>query len=270
VPVAPLAWRHAAHVLPHYTLDLPSKVLADAAHVRRAFALFDEERSRREYVAQLRWRLHGDPGCLAGPVPDPLYLAAGVATTGGDEVVLDCGAFTGDTLGSWLAARGSSFARYVAVEPDPHNRAALEQYVAGLPAGVRQRVEVAPYALAAQRGTATFSASGTASSALARQGQTVVTCVSVDELAAELGPPRPTWIKMDIEGGEPEAIVGAAGFIREHAPVLAVSVYHRQDHLWRIPLALAEVRRDYRFFLRPHFEEGWDLVLYAVPPPVGR
>jgi len=44
-----------------------------------------------------------------------------------------------------------------------------------------------------------------------------------------------------------------------------VSVYHQQNHLWRIPLFLKTLSPDYHFFLRPHNEEGWDLVCYAVP-----
>ena len=46
--------------------------------------------------------------------------------------------------------------------------------------------------------------------------------------------------------------------------MLAICVYHKQDHLWRIPLLLREWH-EYAFFLRPHNEEGWDLVCYAVP-----
>ncbi len=264
VPVTPLAWRHARHVLPHYTLDRPSNVLAQAGLVRQVLDLFIDEQSRREYVSQVRWRLHGDPSCLAPPVDDPLYLAEDVMTANRGDVVLDCGAFTGDTLMSWISERGPTFARYVALEPDPHNRASLDECVAGLAESVRERVDVMPYAVNAHGGTATFAASGTAASSLSQRGECVVTCVRIDDLSAELDI-VPTWVKMDIEGGELDAIAGAAGLIRTSAPMLAVSVYHRQDHLWHIPLALARLRPDYRFFLRPHFQEGWDLVLYAVP-----
>ena len=37
-------------------------------------------------------------------------------------------------------------------------------------------------------------------------------------------------------------------------------------HLWRIPLMLREWCPDASLFLRPHNEEGWDLVCYVVPP----
>jgi hypothetical protein len=62
-----------------------------------------------------------------------------------------------------------------------------------------------------------------------------------------------------------DALEGARKTIQRHAPILAICVYHRQDHVWRIPLLLRQWRDDYAFFLRPHNEEGWDLVCYAVP-----
>ena len=48
-------------------------------------------------------------------------------------------------------------------------------------------------------------------------------------------------------------------------PALAVSAYHEQDHLWRVPLMLKQICEGYEFFLRPHGAEGWDLACYALP-----
>src|SRR5437868_9067030 len=41
--------------------------------------------------------------------------------------------------------------------------------------------------------------------------------------------------------------------------------YHQQNHLWKIPLLIAEIAPSYRFFFRAHNEEAWDFVCYAVP-----
>jgi hypothetical protein len=62
-----------------------------------------------------------------------------------------------------------------------------------------------------------------------------------------------------------DALIGARGSIKKTLPVLAICVYHQPDHLWRIPLLIWSFSDQYRFFLRPHNEEGWDLVCYAVP-----
>ena len=267
VPVSWLQWRHADHLLPHYAQDLPSRLLAQAADVRRAFTLLSDELSRREFVDQVRWRLTGDPGGLGHPVAGPQYLVDDVARPIPNEVIVDCGAYDGDTLMSWLHHRGPTFGRYIALEPDPNSREQLEALVNGLPDEVRSRVVVRPEAVASVPGTATFAATGTASSSVGVAGDGItVELARIDDILGDLGGPAPTFLKMDIEGAELDALSGAARTITDDGPMLALCVYHRQDHLWRVPLAVAAMRPDHQLFLRPHNEEGWDLVLYAVPP----
>lgn len=87
-------------------------------------------------------------------------------------------------------------------------------------------------------------------------------CVPLDgALAGDV----PTFIKMDVEGAEAATIRGALTTIRRDRPLLAVAAYHRQADLWRLPLQVDEAVNDYRFFLRQHAAEGFELVLYAVP-----
>ena len=87
-------------------------------------------------------------------------------------------------------------------------------------------------------------------------------CASLDEtLACE----RPTYIKMDIEGAEMDALAGAAATLARHAPTLAICSYHVQDHLWRVPGRINELMPDARLLLRTHCVDGFDLVCYAIP-----
>jgi FkbM family methyltransferase len=263
LPVAWLAWRHAPHVLPHYGMDLPDGVVADGAAVRAAYALLGDHRSRAEFVEQVRFRLTGDPSTLPHPVRGPQYLVPELVPARDDDVVVDCGAYDGDTLASWLGARGATFARYVALEPDPASRARLAQMVGDLPTDVAGRVTVLPWAVASHAGTAAFSTTGTAASALGDDGGTVVDCRRLDDVLRTLEPP--TFVKMDIEGAELDALEGGRAVLASAGPLLAISAYHVQDHLWRLPLAVHELVPGHRLALRPHNEEGWDLVLYAVP-----
>jgi FkbM family methyltransferase len=267
VPVAWLAWAHPERLLPHYAMNLPSRLVEQRDAVRRAFNRLADDHSRAEFVEQVFWRLTGDPTCLSHPVVGTQYLVADVADPIVGEVVLDCGAYNGDTLASWLADRGPTFERYVAMEPDPSSYAQLDSYVTGLDPEVARRIVIAPYAAAARPGVATFSALGTVSSFLGNDGEGVtVECARIDDILTQLDDVVPTFLMMDIEGAELGALAGAARLLSEHAPVVAVSAYHRQDHLWRVLNVLAEIQPSYRFFLRAHNEEGWDLVLYAVPP----
>ena len=145
------------------------------------------------------------------------------------------------------------------------NFAKLAASAAALPPRSREKVSCRQLALASAAGSLYLDATGTAASATSDTATTGTMAVPAEPLDAILAGAAPTLLKLDIEGAEPDALQGARRTIEAHAPVIAVCVYHRQDHLWRIPLMLKEMRDDYAFFLRPHNEEGWDLVCYAVP-----
>ena len=100
--------------------------------------------------------------------------------------------------------------------------------------------------------------------AISPNGGLDVDCFSLDDLFAQHNL-SPTYIKMDIEGAELDALRGAENTIREQAPILAVCIYHRHDDLWRIPGYIHSLCTDYSFFLYPHEVEGWELVCYAIP-----
>ena len=255
-------WKYPEVFLPHYSFDLPHKVLEQADEVRRAFELWADDASRAEYVAQIRWRLHLDFDGLPRPVKHPIYFPDDLYAIAADERFVDCGAFDGDTLRTFLARAGERFDKVFAFEADPANFAKLRDYVAKLPAGLGDKVEVFDCAVGARDGQVFFDATGTEASAVGASGL-AIDCKRLDHVLADRAP---TWIKMDIEGSELDAIEGASGLLATSAPILAVCVYHRQDHLWRAPLMIQALRSGYQFFLRPHLLESWDLLCYAVPP----
>src|SRR4029077_1924515 len=96
---------------------------------------------------------------------------------------------------------------------------------------------------------------------------TTVTAVALDDVLVGW---RPTFIKMDIEGSEVNALIGARTLIGSNRPSLAICVYHRPDDLWRIPLLVSSWREleGYRYYLRAHAFDGFDTVLYANPREV--
>jgi FkbM family methyltransferase len=257
----PLGWKLPDGLLPHYGADLPHRVLAAAGRVRAGFELWADDASRNEYVAQLRWRLLGDFDGLGVPAGHPIYFPRDLCSLRADEVFVDCGAFDGDTARLFAHEAGGRFGKIVAFEPDPVSFEKLRHTLRTLPGAHGDNVVAHPYATAAKSERLRFIASGTAMSALG-EGDLEVEATTLDEMLADC---KPTYVKMDIEGSEPDALAGAAGIIAEHAPVLAISCYHRQDHLWEIPLQIHALNPKYRFYLRPHDIEMWDLICYAIP-----
>jgi FkbM family methyltransferase len=261
----PLCWKLADTLLPHYLQDLPHKVLEEKADVARAFGLWEDDASRAEYVSQVRFRLIADFDGLAHPVKHSQYFPEDLYAWRGDEWIVDGGAYDGDSIRMLSELHGDSFGHVLALEPDPASFVRLEATVAALPPLARSRIECHQLALASEPGMLYLDAMGTASSVTSSTARAGTIAVPAEPLDALLGSAVPTFIKLDIEGAEPDALIGARETIRAHGPAIAVCVYHLQNHLWKIPLMLREWRDDYAFFLRPHNEEGWDLVCYAVP-----
>jgi FkbM family methyltransferase len=261
----PLFWKYAEELLPFYLHDLPSRLLEERGEVSRAFDVWEDENSRAEYLRQVRFRLCADFDGLSHPVEHPQYFPDDLFVWSDREWIVDGGAYDGDSVRMISTKYGERFGHILAVEPDPANFAKLRSVVAALPPKARAKVDCRQNALASKRSTLHLDAMGTASSATHAAPSAGTVAVSAETVDALVSGASPTFIKLDIEGFEVDALEGARETIERYAPVLAICVYHRQNHLWRIPLLLQEWRRDYAFFLRPHNEEGWDLVCYGVP-----
>jgi FkbM family methyltransferase len=181
-----------------------------------------------------------------------------------EEVFVDCGAFDGDSLRAFLSASNGQFSGIYAWEADPANAARLEGCIRGLSSDVSAKVVVMPYAVGRQDATVRFSADGTVGSRVGTPDATQeVVCRSIDSALTGV---RPSLIKMDIEGAEPDALLGAARTMARDRPVMAVCAYHKCDHLWSLPQLLKAANPDYEIFLRRYAEDCWETVYYAVPP----
>ena len=76
---------------------------------------------------------------------------------------------------------------------------------------------------------------------------------------------RADYIKYDVEGAERQALLGSQNTIANTSPDLLVSVYHRNEDLFDLPLLINELNPNYKLYLRKFkYVPAWDLNLYAV------
>lgn len=261
-PFAALMWKYASIFIPHSGIELPHNLLAECDAIRHCYSILADDASRRELCEQLRWRYWLDYSALSPP-PDArnTYFPTDLLSPSGDDVFVDCGAFDGDSVLSFDQHWQGNFRHAFAFEPDPSNRAALSSNLKAR--NLEDRVTVMPYAVGNTNGPVSFTCTNSAASHLTGGiGEGNIECRRLQDVE---WPVAPTYVKMDIEGAEPEALVGATGLLRQHHPVLAVCTYHRSEHLWQIANLIRSIAPEYNVFLRRYAEECWEGVCYAIP-----
>jgi len=70
-------------------------------------------------------------------------------------------------------------------------------------------------------------------------------------------------IKLDVEGSEMNVLNGAKASISKWRPKMAVSLYHRREHLLEIAEFLLSIHKDYKFNISINNPTFVDMVLYA-------
>jgi FkbM family methyltransferase len=183
------------------------------------------------------------------------------------EVYVDVGCLDGDTIRQFSRACSGNYTKIYGFEPHPASYKATVDNLAKW--GLRDTVIIPKGAWSAE-GEIKFAAeygSGEQGARIAEFGGITVQTVPLDEALKD----EPvTFIKMDIEGAELEALKGAETLLRKNKPRLAVCLYHKPEDIVEIPEYLYSVRPDYRFYIRHHnciMENGnyaHDTVLYAL------
>jgi FkbM family methyltransferase len=231
--------------------------------IESAFSLLGDADSRRVFLGKLAFYLSLDKEHLDTIKSEAtIYFDPSIYALGAAEVVVDGGAYTGDTLRSFRERSGDQFHSYFAFEPDEASFAALSDIAATDP----QRLVAIQAGLAGDTSKARLlSTSATDSRVLNddEPGGVQIDMVSLDDYFD--GRPSPTLIKMDIEGAEAAALRGAAQLLLQAPPVLAVSAYHFPTDLWTIPLLIKRLMPNGRLYLRHYTREVDDTVCYAVP-----
>ncbi len=176
---------------------------------------------------------------------------------------IDGGAYIGDTA-ALLLSQHPEISHLIAVEPDARNYKRLVSYIEK--EGLSERVQPVFGALWSEHGTAHFSESGNRNASLHgasyQHRDRKVSLITVDSLATGK---RVDYIKYDVEGAEAEALLGSRGTILRDHPLLALSLYHRPEDLFLLPLWVHSVDPTYRFYLRrPRCLPAWEMTLYAV------
>ena len=175
----------------------------------------------------------------------------------GNEVFVDAGGFTGDTTEEFCK-RYPDYRKVFLIEPSANNmqqakdRLANHCYINYIDKGVSDKVE-----------QLSFSSDSGSASSVCNNGNVVIDVAPIDVLIDE----PVTFIKMDLEGWEINALQGAKQHIIHDHPKLAIAIYHDASDFWKIYDFVMAIRSDYKIYIR-HYTEGWsETVMYFLPKP---
>lgn len=229
------------------------------AQLQAAYDLMADEQSRRVFSSVVNFKLSGKPRWLTGCESSRDEVFALMAP-GKNERFLDLGAYDGDTVAEFLHYTDGQAESILALEPDPKNFRKLAR-AAALPG--RERLQILSAGVWDRDTVLRFDGRAGRSSSFSEGGKIEVPARSIDSLREEYGPF--TFIKMDVEGAEREALMGARRTLTEDRPKLIFSGYHRTEDLFALPLLLHELNPDYRIYLRHHpYFPAWETNFSAV------
>ncbi|MBQ3151617.1 MAG: FkbM family methyltransferase [Clostridia bacterium] len=220
-----------------------------------AYDLFDET-SKEIFAGCVDFMFGGELDALKRITSDKDEAFYNILKLSSDESYLDAGAYKGDTVEEFLHYCGGEYSFITALEPDRRTFRKLEAYLADIP-----RSTALMNAVYSENTTLRFSNKAGRQSAISQNG-TETSAVCIDHLFRDK---RVTYIKMDVEGAEKDAINGAVNTLKKYKPKLDIALYHRSEDIFSIPLQLKKINPDYKFHIRRHpYIPCWDMNLYCV------
>lgn len=163
-----------------------------------------------------------------------------------EEVIVDLGAYTGDTILDYIYTYGeNSYKKIYAFDITEESLIKLRENTSRYPNIIAKKRSISDKSgiTYVRKSEVDNSANTTVD-----YGDMEVLETTLDEEIKE----KITLLKMDIEGGEQKALRGAEEHIKKEHPKLLISVYHNVRDIFEIPKMIEQMDSSYQFYLRNH------------------
>jgi FkbM family methyltransferase len=229
--------------------------------------ILSDERSKEVYDELIRYKLDGKISHF--DVTDRDGGVFSDVLSGGYEVYCDLGAYTGDTLEEAFS-KFPEIEKAIAFEPSPKTFIKLTNNAAKF---ADKQIELVNACAWNENGTAIFTDGSSRNSTLAnsgaQNGKTIsgakikeITTATPDSYMDFSG--KALLVKFDVEGAEKEAIEGSQKAIRSNLTELCVSLYHRSEDIFALPLLIHQLLPDHKLFIeKTPYIPAWEINLYA-------
>lgn len=228
----------------------------NAEKIQSVYDMLADEKSRQTYADVINFKISGKIEYLNRCTSPKEEIYGRIIYLGENEIFADLGAYNGDTAAEFMSACNNNFRHLYAFEPNPKN---FRKLTKNLPES--DKITLFNAAAGRESGTVKISANEGRMSRAGGSGKTVeIPIVPLDEAVSE----SVTVLKLDVEGGEREAIMGARRHIEKGAKILC-SLYHRSEDMFDLPLLIKSINPELKFYIRHQlYIPAWETNLYAV------
>ena len=235
----------------------PVLLSRETAAIKELQSILADSRSQEIFQHYLNYLENGSLDMLEQHEPGIMYYTDNRPFEFRGKVTMaDCGAFTGDSIIPLIGK--IDFREIYAFEPDPALSKELHENLrkhADLPFKI---IKAGVYM---QDGQLFFQPGGMWGK-ITEQGNLKIDVVALDTIFRNT---QVDFIKMDIEGAEEAALLGAKEVIKRDMPLLEICVYHRWGDFWNLPLLIKQLHPEYAIYFRCYEDSFLDTVCCAVP-----
>lgn len=237
--------------------------IEDQRNITKVMGEFEDARSRAAYLQFLAWRVLREDWVFDDAIVfngDRFFIDPIKEILSDEECFLDVGAYDGRAFLHFLNITKEKFNSALLIEPDEKNFFSLQQTVEKLPQEIMQKITLLKGGVSYTSGKFPFAQGFGFASRLWDIKQNEVEVFKLDDVEFQA-----SFVKMHIEGGEYNALKGGLTQIKALRPILAITVYHNRDGLWKTPLLLQANLSEFIFYFRLHSWCGTGAVIYGIP-----
>ncbi len=230
-------------------------LLQNKEKIESAYNLLSDKRSKVVFENAIKFYYSGKLEYLWNITDDKNEIFNYVLCLSSNESYIDLGAYRGDTIDE-LIHYGGGYNKVIALEPDIKTYNKLCKHIENMP-----NITAYQKTIWKDERKLCFSNQKGRGSSISSSGALIDT-TTIDSLSEGF---NPTYIKIDVEGAEKQALAGGVNTIANIKPKLNVAVYHTFSDLFELILIINAINPEYKFYLRHHpYIPLWDTNLYCV------
>lgn len=243
----------------------------NTSRLKKVYDLLADEQSKKVFENVISYKLTGKLDYLR-ECETPSEEKFDLLNIGTEEIYVDLGAYDGDTLIEFLNETSMQFKKLYAMEPDKKNYRKLKRSLYMIGSALFE-----PYNCGAWDEDTTLTLD-----LRSGRGSKIIPADQVPEKKSFFNSSRyveikmmktdtmlqgvhATYIKIDTEGCERKALIGAKNTISAWKPRLNIALYHRNEDMFDLPILVNELNRKYKLYMRHHpYFPDWDTNLYCI------